>query len=84
MNSFKLMEEDRVYGRERSLDDFKNITKFVLSNFLSAEFLPVKNCRAVDGFQNIDRFLKDSPSRLRRVLGAYASRFSDLISRDTT
>lgn len=83
VNSFKLMEEDRVYGRERNLDDFKKITKMVLGNFLSVDLLPVHNCKAIDGFTNIDRFLKDSPAKLLRVLGSYASRFSGLIGKDT-
>lgn len=82
INSFKLMEEDRIYGRDRSLKEFKQITKFVLSNFLDVDFLPVRDCRVVDGLHNVDRFVKDSPSKLLRVLGNYAGRFSGLIRKD--
>lgn len=82
VNSFKLMEEDRVYGRQRSLPEFKKITEFVLTNFLSVDFLPVANCRVVNGLHNVDKFTKDSPSKLLRVLGSYAGRFAGLIRKD--
>jgi hypothetical protein len=82
MNSFKLMEEDRVYKRERDLSEFKKITKFVLTNFLSLEFRPAGACRTVDGMKNIERFMKDSPSRLLRSVGSHASRFAELVRKD--
>lgn len=81
-NSFKLMEEDRVYGRNRDLKEFKKITKFVLGNFLDPSFRPAGGCRLVDGLGNVDRFVKDTPSRLIRQLGSQASRFSVLLKKD--
>jgi hypothetical protein len=80
-NSFKLMEEDRLYGRERSLREFKNISKFVLGNFLSADFTPSGKCTTAEGIKNIDRFVKDSPSHLLRALGKQASRFAGLLGK---
>lgn len=80
INSFKLMEEDRVYGRERNLAEFKDVTKFVLTSFLDVDFLPVASCKAVDGMNNIERFMKDTPSRLISLLGTYANRFANLIN----
>ena len=82
INSFKLMEEDRIYGRERSLSDFKKVTSFVLGNFLDTDFIPSGNCQIVDALNNVERFMKDTPTRLQRVLGAYASRFSDFLQKD--
>lgn len=82
INSFKLMEEDRVYKRERDLSEFKKITKFVLTNFLSLEFIPAGTCRTVDGMKNIERFMKDSPSRLLRSVGDHANRFASLVRKD--
>jgi hypothetical protein len=82
LNSFKLLEEDRVYGRERSLEEFKNITQFVLTNFMKVDFLPVGACRIVDGKRNIEKFMKASPKRLLTELGGYATRFSSLIKKD--
>lgn len=82
VNSFKLMEEDRIYNRDRDLTEFKRITKFVLSNFLDLGFIPVGTCRSVDGLKNIDNFMKDSPSRLLRVVGDYANRFAGLVRKD--
>lgn len=82
INSFKLMEEDRIYGRERNLAEFKKITKFVLSNFLDVNFLPVGSCKVADALNNVERFTKDTPSKLVRVLGSYANRFASLLNKD--
>ena len=81
MNSFKLMEEDRVYGRIRDLGEFKKITKFVLGNFLDPSFSPAGNCKLVDGLGNVEQFVKDTPSRLLRRLGNQATRFSALLNK---
>lgn len=82
INSFKLMEEDRIYGRERNLAEFKKITKFVLTTFLDVKFLPISSCKVTDALSNVERFTKDTPSKLVRVLGSYASRFASLLNKD--
>lgn len=83
LNSFKLMEEDRVYGREKSLDEFKKVTKFVLNNYMdNVEFLPVGFCRIADGINNIERLMTDTPKQLINVLGEHATRFAKLLKRE--
>jgi hypothetical protein len=82
INSFKLMEEGRMYGREPVLAEFKNTTRFVLTNYLSLGFVPSGTCNIVDGMKNIERFGKDSPSRLLKVVGSQANRFASLVKRE--
>jgi hypothetical protein len=90
VNSFKLMEEDKIYGRERSLKEFKEITRFVLTKYLSIDFLPVdepheasgSSCFVVDARANIERFMGDTPEQLLRELGSHAKRFARLVSKD--
>lgn len=81
VDSFKLMEEGKMYGREPVLAEFKNMTRFVLTNYLSRDFIPSGTCSIVDGMKNIERFGKDSPSRLLKVVGNQASRFASLVKR---
>lgn len=80
--SFKLMEEDKIYGRERNLDDFKNVTKFVLSSYIDKDFIPAGICRLQDGRRNIERFMKDTPKRLFKALGEQATRFAQFLNKD--
>ena len=82
VDSFKLMEEGKMYGREPVLAEFKNITRFVLTNYLSLDFIPSGTCSIVDGMKNIERFGKDSPSRLLKVVGNQANRFASLVKRE--
>ncbi len=82
VDSFKLMEEGKMYGREPVLAEFKNITRFVLTNYLSPDFIPSGTCSIVDGMKNIERFSKDSPSRLLKVVGNQANRFASLVKRE--
>jgi hypothetical protein len=82
VNSFKLMEEGKMYGREPVLAEFKNITRFVLTNYLSLDFIPSGNYSIVDGMKNIERFGKDSPSRLLKVVGNQANRFASLVKKE--
>ncbi|WP_430230579.1 hypothetical protein [Nitrosomonas communis] len=82
VDSFKLMEEAKMYGREPALAEFKNITRFVLTNYLSLGFIPSGTCSIVDGMKNIDRFDKDSPSHLLEVVGNQANRFASLVKRE--
>ncbi len=81
VDSFKLMEEGKIYGREPVLAEFKNRTRFVLANYLSPNFIPSGTCSIVDGMKNIERFGKDSPSRLLKVVGNEANRFASLVKR---
>lgn len=81
INSFKLMEEGKMYGREPVLAEFKNRTRFVLTNYLSPDFIPSGTYSIVDGMKNIERFCKDSPSRLLKVVGKQANRFASLIKK---
>jgi hypothetical protein len=82
VDSFKLMEEGKMYGREPVLAEFKNITRFVLTNYLSLDFIPSGNYSIVDGMKNIERFGKDSPSRLLKVVGNQANRFASLVKKE--
>ena len=82
VDSFKLMEEGKMYGREPVLAEFKNITRFVLTNYLSLDFIPSGTCSIADGMKNIERFSKDSPSRLLKVVGSQANRFASLVKRE--
>jgi hypothetical protein len=81
VDSFKLMEEGKMYGREPVLAEFKNIMRFVLTNYLSSGFVPSGTCSIVDAMKNIERFGKDSPSRLLKVVGNQANRFASLVKR---
>jgi hypothetical protein len=82
INSFKLMEEDKIYGREKNLREFKDVTKFVLNDFLEIGFTPAGSCKTIDGLKNIDRFVKDTPSKLLRAVGSQATRFAGLLRKD--
>jgi hypothetical protein len=82
VDSFKLMEEGKMYGREPVLAEFKNIMRFVLTNYLSSDFVPSGTCSIVDGMKNIERFDKDSPSRLLKVVGNQANRFASLVKKE--
>lgn len=82
VDSFKLMEEGKMYGREPVLAEFKNITRFVLTNYLSFDFIPSGTYSIVDGMKNIERFGKDSPSRLLKVVGNQANRFASLVKKE--
>jgi hypothetical protein len=84
VDSFKLMEEGKMYGREPGLAEFKNTTRFVLRNYLSRDFIPSGTYRIADGMKNIERFGKDSPSRLLKVVGNQANRFASLVKREAT
>jgi hypothetical protein len=81
VNSFKLMEEGKMYGREPDLTEFKDTTRFVLTNYLSPDFIPSGVYSIADGMKNIERFVKDSPSRLLKVVGNQASRFAALVKK---
>lgn len=81
-NSFKLMEEGRIYGKTPNLQEFKKVTRFVLGNYLGYGFVSAGTCKLVDGIRNIERFSKDSPSRLLKAVGAQASRFAGLVKKD--
>lgn len=83
VDSFKLMEESKIYGREPVFEEFKNNTKFVLTNYLSPDFIPSGTCSIADGMKNIERFSKDSPSRLLKVVGNQANRFASLVKRES-
>jgi len=76
------MEEGKMYGREPVLAEFKNIMRFVLTNYLSSDFVPSGTCSIVDAMKNIERFGKDSPSRLLKVVGNQANRFASLVKRE--
>lgn len=80
--SFKLMEEDKIYGRERKLEDFKNVTKFVLSTYIDKDFIPAGICRLQDGRRNIERFMSDTPKHLLKTLGEQATRFAQFLNKD--
>ncbi len=79
IDSFKLMEEGKMYGREIVLAEFKDRTRFVLTNYLSLGFIPSGAYSIADGMKNIERFGKDSPSRLLKVVGNQANRFASLV-----
>lgn len=79
IDSFKLMEEGKMYGRETVLAEFKDRTRFVLTNYLSLGFIPSGAYSIADGMKNIERFGKDSPSRLLKVVGNQANRFASLV-----
>ena len=83
IDSFKLMEEAKMYGRETVLAEFKDRTRFVLTNYLSLGFIPSGAYSIADGMKNIERFGKDSPSRLLKVIGNQANRFASLVKRET-
>ncbi|SDU32782.1 hypothetical protein SAMN05216406_1558 [Nitrosomonas ureae] len=68
-----------MYGRETVLAEFKDRTKFVLTNYLSLDFIPSGTCSIADSMKNIERFSKDSPSRLLKAVGNQASRFASLV-----
>ncbi|MBL0012106.1 MAG: hypothetical protein IPP22_16480 [Nitrosomonas sp.] len=82
IDSFKLMEEGKMYGREIVLAEFKDRTRFVLTNYLSLGFIPSGAYSIADGMKNIKRFGKDSPSRLLKVVGNQANRFASLVKRE--
>lgn len=79
IDSFKLMEEGKMYGRETVLAEFKDRTRFVLTNYLSLGFIPSGAYSIADGMKNIERFGKDSPSRLLKLVGNQANRFASLV-----
>ena len=83
IDSFKLMEEAKMYGRKTVLAEFKDRTRFVLTNYLSLGFIPSGAYSIADGMKNIERFGKDSPSRLLKVIGNQANRFASLVKRET-
>jgi hypothetical protein len=90
LNSCKLMEEDRIYGRQRTLSEFKSAAKTVLNSYLDADFVPVDSIEEPDGTacfvaaarRNIERFVLATPKGLIKELGAAASRFSGLLQRE--
>ena len=71
-----------MYGREPVLAEFKNMTRFVLTNYLSLDFIPSGTYSIIDGIKNIERFGNDSPSRLLKVVGNQANRFASLVKRE--
>ena len=83
IDSFKLMEEAKMYGRETVLAEFKDRTRFVLTNYLSLGFIPSGAYSIADGVKNIERFGKDSPSRLLKVVGNQANRFASLVKKES-
>ena len=83
IDSFKLMEEAKMYGRKTVLAEFKDRTRFVLPNYLSLGFIPSGAYSIADGVKNIERFGKDSPSRLLKVVGNQANRFASLVKKES-
>jgi predicted metal-dependent HD superfamily phosphohydrolase len=83
IDSFKLMEEAKMYGRKTVLAEFKDRTRFVLTNYLSLGFIPSGAYSIADGVKNIERFGKDSPSRLLKVVGNQANRFASLVKKES-
>lgn len=82
MNSFKLMEESRMYGREPILAEFKHATRLILTRYLSPDFIPAGTYSTTDGMKNIERFCADSPDHLLEVVGNQANRFANLVKKE--
>ncbi len=79
VDSFKLMEESKIYGRELVFEEFKTKTRLVLTNYLSPDFIPSGTCSIANAMKNIERFSRDSPNDLLKVVGNQANRFGSLV-----